>query len=209
MFKFRNFSSSWCSSDSCWKEIQCIFFRCHLPFHWLHFFFGLWYVYMVGFPPHGTISSPTASTSVSHFEERETFGSSPADKKNMSGLCLAALGILANGLAVEGGHSAAGFPCKVGPRTLKRNLFWCHIFNCLHWGLTPPVSSQLFCFPSVKVTVSLTCKSPLDDPFGLGLRRVGTSSRAKLAVLERRPLPSKCSRHLNAALLLSARVMRT
>lgn len=140
---------------------------------------------MVGFPPHGTISSPTASTSVSHFEERETFGSSPADKKkNMSGLCLAALGILANGLAVEGGHSAAGFPCKVGPGTLQRNLIWCHISNCLRWGLTPPVFSatQLFCFPSVKVTVSITCKSLLDDPFGLGLRSVGASSRAKLAV---------------------------
>lgn len=45
---------------------------------------------------------------------------------------LAAPGTLAHDPVVEGGHLAAGFPCKVGSGTYKGRLFGCQIFNCLH-----------------------------------------------------------------------------
>lgn len=59
--------------------------------------------------------------SLSLSEDGDTFGGSPAVwQKKKSCLCLAAPDILPHDLVVEGGHLAAGFPCKVGPGTLQR-----------------------------------------------------------------------------------------
>lgn len=121
-----------------------------------------------GFSPYGPVLSPTASTSLSLSLKMETrLAVHQLFHEKMCFSRLAAPGILAHDHVVEGGPLAAGFPCKVGP-----GLFWCHIFNCLHPCLTRSFFSvsQLFPFHSVKVTVSITHKCNMVNPFGLGPR---------------------------------------
>lgn len=129
---------------SCWREkFNMRLFWCHLPFHWFLFFFNVW-VWWV-FP---TWRSPLnncqcLSLTLSLCEDGDMLGGSPAVwQKNVLALVWRLLAFWHMIFAVEGGHSVAGFPCKVGPAWPPHGgrLFLCHISSRLHprpLGLIP------------------------------------------------------------------------